>query len=343
MAYNLEITPPASPTDSWFKAIQNTYSLARSCVLRFSIATTKCWAVVLGLQEDGSYYMVGIDENSVAYVWRYDGSTLNKVYSASIWSDFSSVNNYITIAFREIQFGDTKTVYHHAISMWNNRQLIITWVSPVDTPLAGRVRWGFAVHNSTSGPGAQTFSNIEVPELSSFLDWISLDPGEAPNSALQRVTEGEVIDYRVRFNEKLKAHKPKARASSRTYTADDILSKQMASDIRGVKTHIRQHGAYVYAEYVDQELLQKYGHRYVELNNPYLMTEQECYEYAQLALKLMQEQALTGSYVMHYNPLLEPGDRITTPDGDCVIDAIQVDFKPGDVIQNLRVKDYVYG
>ena len=109
MAYNLEITPPASPADSWFKAIQNTYPLARSCVLHFSITTIKCWAVVLGLQEDGSYYMVGIDENSTVYVWQYDGSTLNKLYSASIWTNFSSVNNYVTVAFRKIQFGDSKT------------------------------------------------------------------------------------------------------------------------------------------------------------------------------------------------------------------------------------------
>lgn len=68
------------------------------------------------------------------------------------------------------------------------------------------------------------------------------------------------------------------------------------------------------------------------------MTEQDCYEEARREIRRMQETATQQSLVSSYTPLLEVEDTVTTPDGQFVINGIDWDFNPAQVVQTLSVR-----
>ena len=102
-------------------------------------------------------------------------------------------------------------------------------------------------------------------------------------------------------------------------------------------------GAYVWAEAVDMLSVLHYGHRFQEVNNPMLFTAEECYQEAQNTLKRAREAVSTATLTSLYTPLIEPEDRITTPEGERMVSEQQLTFTPGLIQQELDVREYVWG
>lgn len=335
-ADSLTLTAPASPGSTWFPVIASPVELPRGYLLRFDVTSAR-WAAAMAWLDDGEHYLVGVDSGSpFIAIWNGLTQTYDTLISQSdlVAPQTASVE----IAFREIRFGDASQEVYHTLALWMNRQLILSAAYAPPNPIVGAIRTGFAVYSGDS----VTYSNINLPELTIFADWVSLDPGEKPMSALARAIEGYYLKMFVRFDGSLRAWRSKPSPSVYTYTDSVVDNREVAHDIRSLKTRIRQVGAYTEAEYKRDDLIRKYGDRFTILYNPYLMTEAECYEQAQASIRRLEETTLTERFETPYQPLLEIEDHITTPAGERILTSRNVQFTMTGAIEQINARNYAY-
>lgn len=311
-------------------------SLPRNFLLEFDYDSDHdAWQVLLDVQSATSFITMGPQDGSIDIGEFSDGQHTN-LFTQSMRTPFSG---RVKVAKREELLGDSVggTVWH-TYSMWINDIPVLHYTRPGTYSYHVR-QIGFGYW----GQGEVKFSNIRIPELSEFLDWSSIDPGEAAMGALSRAIEGRYVKYHIRPNGELRAWIPKPTPSVHTYALEDFYSDGFTIDRRAVKTHVRQHGAYVYADYIDHELVKVYGHQYAEINNPYLLTPDECLEQARLTVRRMQEQALSQNFETPYHPLIEIEDHVTTPDGERIVGSRNVAYEPGGATDSIQSRAYIYG
>lgn len=285
--------------------------------------------VAVGVNSVGTGYIVCTDSSGV-YV--YYGSTLK--YSLPI---VTPTNADVAVAFRQVRYSDREDDLWRVITLYMNDQLIMTYSEPasllLDTP-----RFGFA----TYGTDSVTYTDVRIPDLTEFAEWGTLDPGETPLGGLRRVIEGRYLRYFIRFDGSLRAWRPKSLPEAHAFDPNDIYEGQVSVDMSSMATHIRMVGAYTWAEYVDEDLVQKYEHRFREENNPMLMSEKDCYNEAVRSIKRVQEASIAERVRTPFTPLLEIEDRINTTNGDWIINQIDRTFVLGDANQTLTVNQYVW-
>jgi len=350
----VQITAPSYVPETWGKAVQTGTPLPHSHVIEMHVFDWN-WAAVVccleyGTQEwsfhprsaAGEHYLVGINDTGHPFVSKYE--PLTHTYEVMLQlPTFAPAEADVKIAFREMRFGDSSSGTFHSVSLWLNSQHYLTFTeeyTDADGVIDGPIYFGLAAPTGQT----VTYANVRIPELTTFTDWISLDPSETSIGGLQRAIEGYYLKFFMRHDGALRAWKPKATTALYSYSDDERYNRTIQYDTRDLKTHVRQLGAYTQAEYIRHDLVQRYGHRFAEINNPYLFTEEECYEQAQLAIKRLEERMLTERFASIYHPLLEVEDHIQTPDGERILTSRNVSFEIGSTAtEDVEARQYTYG
>jgi hypothetical protein len=330
------VTSPMGAPNGWTKAISGA-ALPHNYLINFHVDTWG-WAAVVSMLEDGSYYLAGVRPDGRPFVdlWDYTGS----IYTCLIeLPDFAPIEGDVQIAFREMRYGESGSSIWQSISIWINDRHIIKSSVEFFTVISGTIKFGFAAPEGTT----VEYTNIRIPELTTFADWTSLDPGEKAIGGLQRTIEGFYLRYFLRHDGSLRAWSPKSTPSVRTYESEKLWDSSIAEDPRNIKTHIRQVGAYTQAEFIRRDLIKKYGHRFDEVNNPFLMTEEECYLQAERTIQRLEEAALTQDFSADYHPLVEIEDHVTLPDGERIISARSVEYTTEEATESVNTRAYIYG
>lgn len=325
-----EIVAPAS--GEW-NVTEVDQTVPYSMVLRYHVDAVAGHGVTLKTTEGGSYWLVGFDKSDHAIVRNWNGVEYTEKMNLPLtYPDEADM----IVAFRELRFSDDETDIWHAVTVWCNDQLMFTYNENIGYPLSGEITVGVA----SMAAGGHTFTDVEIPQLTEFSEWSSLDPGEAPMGGLQRSIDGRYVKFYSRWDGSIRAWRPKETASIRTFTQGEAEVREESSDLRQLYNHVRMMGAYEQAEYIRPDLLAKHGHRFVETSNPYLMSANECYEQARLETYRMEEQAINETIVTSYTPLIEPEDHVTTPSGERIVTARRWTVTPPQVEQELNVRKY---
>lgn len=285
--------------------------------------------MTVGVNSAGAGYTVCTDSSGI-YI--YYGGTLK--YSLPVTTPTDAD---VCISFRQVRYSDREDDLWRVISLWMNDQLFLTYTEPADV-LIDSPRYGLAAY----GTDAMTYTNVRVPELTEFAEWGTLDPGEAPMGGLQRIIQGRYLRYFVRYNGALRVWRPKSIDEVHAFAEEDIYEGRKALDLGQLATHVRMVGAYTWAEAVDVDMMHQFEHRFREDNNPMLMSEKECYTEAVRTLKRMREQAIAEQARTPFTPLLEPEDRVSTPNGDWLISQVDLTLVSGDVNQTVVLNQYVW-
>lgn len=290
-------------------------------------------AAILGYNENGHYYRAGITANGTCFA-QYIGPNGPQTFFQQACDEATFGD--VKVAFREQRFSDNEDDVWASVCMWVNDALAFTASLYTQTPLAGVLQCGLSAETS------MTFTNIRVPQLTQFTEWSSLDPGETPMGGLQRAMEGRYVKYFVRWNGAFRAWRSRAQGVKRSFTKGEVYNYQRTFDRRALFSHVRMMGAYEWAEYHDEALSSRYGHRFTEVTNPYLMNENACHYEAEQEVRRMKEAATTHTYQIVARPLLEPEDRITGHVGDGIITNTSLRFAPGVIQQDLVCREYSY-
>ncbi len=339
MSNCVTITVPTA--DNQWHYVYNDTILPANYLLKFEIYSPG-WAVILGSYGSHFYasYRIGVDINSKPFFDYYDHSNTSSfvaLYNGQENALYDS--GKVTIAFRRYTLGDRMDGQPwHSVALLVNDHFALSYAMPAQRRTGKQLGLGHYA-NTTE----RSFDNISIPELTEFVDWTSLDPNEPPIGGLERAVEGRYIKWFVRHNGTLRAWIPKPTPSVASYALMDIYNHRHLIDVREILTHVRQHGAYVYADYIDHELVKIYGHRYAEVNNPYLMNEDDCRIQAELTIRRQLEAATSEDFTTEYNPLLEPEDHITSPTGERIVNGINVSHLPTHAQQDLNLRGYIYG
>lgn len=315
----------------WHKVIQMT-AVPHSILLRYH-KDTDPQAVVLGVQTDGTYYVVGTRNGHCVIYTGNSAGVLTTVLD--IEKDYPEVAD-VEVAFRHIRFSDNDDDLWRCISLWMNDALMVSYVEKVTGILDAPIYFGFATYSGHTS----TFTDISIPQLTEFAETCTLDPAENPMGGLQRAIEGRYIKMNMRQNGEVRAWRPKEVESKHTFGYGVILSKDLPFDRRSIYNHVRQVGAYRQAEFVRPDLIKQQGHRFTELNNPFIMTEAECFEQARLSILRMESEANAHQLTTPFTPLLQMEDRITTPDGDYIITQREINIENARIYQNLQTRKY---
>lgn len=337
MADRLTLTAPSSPSNTWFKAIQTNVDLPHSFLAKFNIERSVLqphWAFIISFGTE--YYLIGVDGNRRPFIWKYENGTYRVLISLPVTTP---VEGSVTISFRERRFRDEAKEVWHCFAMWINNEHVVSHLENVIAVLPDPIHFGFAAYTSQQ----VVYDEVTLPELSEYVDWISIDPGEPPLRALERSIEGQYVKYFIRFNGRLRAWLPKETASAYTYPRGNTFSSAIVYNLNDLKTHVRQLGAYAQAEFYRHDLIKKYGHKFAEVSNPYLMTEQECLRQAELTIKRMEEETDIEGFDTFYNPTLEIEDHITTDSGERIISQRSVRYQRPGANEQVTARRYTYG
>ena len=340
----------ASADNAWHRSVNNGIT-PLSYLMEFGV-TREGWGVLLNYYGDTlPHYRVGISESYQPEILLWNPGTGSYDVVMRLPANTSLTAGNVQVVNQSFVLGDSMGGSPwRGIALFFNRQLIVAHAAPeldLSTP-TGTYAWGtraepgygLAFYASTAN---FVFEGFRIPELTEFCHWTSLDPNEPPAGGMSRAIEGRYVKFFLRPNTALRAWIPKFSLSQRVYDWQEIDGHELNVDTRAVITHVRQHGAYVYADYVDHDLADEYGYNYAELNNPYLMDEAECRRQAILSVQRSVEEAVSEDFSSEYNPLLEPEDHITSPTGERVINGIDVQYQPAVTMQKLSLRSYTHG
>lgn len=284
------------------------------------------WAI--SIQTSIDTYTVGVDQASVAYVMSASNGTLDQIPING------KAYGKVKIGFREQNYSDRLSDVWATFAIWIN----------------GSQRYGYAQHagtfSSTSATvtlkgGSLTYSNVRIPQLYDHSEWASIDPGENASGGLNRALEGRYITLRVRHDGSLYAKTSKPTPSVKDYTSNDLFSRSKTFDKRQLASHIRMMGAYEWAEYVDESRLSQHRHRFIEVNNPYLMTERECRKQAERQTYRLEEASETLMIEVVTDPALELEDHVTVDGEDWIVSERNIQFQGVEAISSISLSKYV--
>ncbi len=318
---------------AWHKVIHTIDSLPHSLLLKYH-KTQQRQGAILGTQVDGSHYLVATDNSG--------NVTISKGTGAGVYTTVFAIQKGtpveadVEIALRHIRFSDNDADLWRTITLWMNDALVCTWAEKVANLLVPPINFGFAVYATDT----VTYTDVVIPQLTEFAETCTLDPAESPSGGLGRATEGRYLKQHMRWDGSVRAWRPKEVGSAHSFVTSDSMSLELPFDRRAIFNHIRQVGAYRQAEYVREDLVQTQGHRFDELNNPFLMSEDECYTQARLSILRMESEANQIVTVSPLTPLVEMEDRITTPQGDYVVSSREVSIEQSKIYQRITARLY---
>lgn len=291
--------------------------------------------VVVGYNPDtGNHFLVTTNNSGYPRIYKWVNDSYQVVQSIDKDTP-EEADVMVSYTQQEMSDGD----YWHGVSLYMNGALVTTYIERSGQPV-GRFYFGFyAPAGSTA-----SYSNIVISDLSGFAEWNMLEPGVNPMQGLQQTLEGRYISFFARYDDQLRAWRPRAVESAQTLTADDDLYESgVQIDQAKIYNHIRMVGAYTWAEKINETSIVDFEHRFAEVNNSMLFSEAECAYEAERTLKRSEEDAFGESVASCATPYLELDDRITTPNGDWLIDSIQWGLDHGYIQQQIDARKYVWG
>ena len=279
--------------------------------------------------------MIGIDSNSNGVVYEMDISRGTKTLKKSIPVDCPEEGHVVAYMYRERYSIDTADVWE-TLHIWMNDSLILSYTHFVEGVLEFQPEIGLIADANN-----RTFENIRIPQLSSIMEWASIDPGEPPVGGLQRSIEGRFVKYFTRYDGTVRAWESVPDSVRQIFTDDETISKAVVEDTRQHINHVRLLGAFEQAEYVS--FVEGQGwHRFAEINNPYVTSPDVCFTEAQRMIRRANEQKRVLSLVTAHRPTIEPEDRIQNSDGDWIVTSVRWTFQPALIVQELQCRAYAY-
>lgn len=276
---------------------------------------------------NGTVYLVTTESTGHIYIYQ-DGNLVHHVPRNV------PTTGKVEIVFRQQRQSDDEADGWHGITVYINHAVMASYAYYAGNSF-GAVEIGFAAYDLAT----VDYADVRVPELCEVAEYGTLDPGETPVGGLSRTIEGRYIRWFVRHNGALRAWKTKAIASAYEFTEYFRLTK--STDVSELATHVRMMGAYIWVEAINNTLMRRYGHRFKEVNNPMLLTEQETSVEAGRTLKRIEEQTFTAEADVDFMPILEPEDHITL-DGEWMISGISLDIDMGIITEKLALRKYVW-
>lgn len=301
--------------DSW----SSTYDSASGLVLFSEIGTTDEGIIIT--RDTSTYPVIKVYHGHMVGATQY-----SLLYSNPSFAHINHFTQGARITGRVIQLGEGKMRFM-AISIYvgayyqNLVMSIVIALTP--QPVGGTYTngwWPDLVFPINGEVPKSRFSNeqitagIRIPELTQFGEYTTIDPGETPVGAIQRALEGRYLEPIIRFDNSISAFRvsndPHINGNSHTISiAEETYNRSV--DTRGIYTHVRQIGAYAQAEAHDVVESQNYGHRFIEVQNPFLITRRECLIEAQKQIKRFKSDAHQYSFDAPYVPTLEFNDFVT--------------------------------
>lgn len=321
------------------RAVFTDFTLPMSATIR---GVVNCPGWMIGAYEtSGGYYLAGTDGNGQPCIWLYDKVRSNlTLLCTTAWLSFSEEHKF-TVTFRRWQSDSQGAIGRLSICLFINNVVAASYeeevkIQPVNSPLS------IIIHPGQVRP--VTFSSFEVSDFTEVMDVVSIDPGEPPMGGLSRAIEGVYLKMWMRPNKSLRAYRPFLYSTTPLYTfpMDTLESLEGPSvDVRGLRSHLRQQGAYVEAEVIDTENLRKYGYRFEQAQNPFLMTVEECYLEGKRSLRRMKEEAMNISFVTHGRPLLETEDVVILNGEKYRITTKSVNYVPGQIEEDYNLRGVI--
>lgn len=315
---------------SWVDIVSDVPLPADHTIYAVSSGSDNYLGFVVGENADHSYRVC----NEGTAVWKvYKDDAL--VWRVDHTTSYTGGTYHVTC--RPFPMGDGDDDLWLQITLWRGDAHILTYTEKLDAPLDGDYYAGVAVRSTAS----RIFSSLRVPELCLYAEYGTSDPGEELWGGYQRAMEGRYVRQFVRFDGTLAAFRPKAQSAVVSLTASEIFDQTPKVDLRVLRSHVRMMGAYEWGEALDPDLVRRIGHRFIQVQNPMLMSESECVREAERQLRRFQSEGDTSEIDGPGLPLIEPEDRIDTADGAWVVTGFSKDYPPGAIEQTLSVRRYL--
>lgn len=278
--------------------------------------------------------------NDNAYTLESTGTNIVLSTSTATLSNvpITLVAGHIEIAVREQSYMSSDKDVHIGVALWNNGKMLFSHTHFIE----GFSELPFSV-GVVALPASPTYTNFRVPQLAAFVEWSSIDPGEEPAGGYQRTMEGRYVKQFVRGNGQLRAWESSPRDSVKTYTYEDLFGKVSQYDKKELYSHVRVMGAFLWAEHIDQDTLSAVGHRFAEVNSPYLMSEKTSYEGAVREQRRMVEASKTLQIVAYHHIPLELEDRVVVDGESWIVTGKSVNYTGFEnVIEQIQLRKYAY-
>lgn len=320
-----------SPGSGSWSTHQLTSELANDAELTFTVQSLGFGAYFT--DSTTSTLMCGVTESGYFEVWRNDELRCKRPVECPVPAK-------MVVSYRQHRHSDDEKDVWASVTIWANDSVIDTYTEYIEKSAPPPLQAGLASSAST----AINFTDVRIPLLTDYTEWSSLDPGENPIGGLNRAIEGRYTRFFLRWDGSLLAKQKQPTSPVFDFSgAFTPLGKNRSIDLRGFSNHIRMLGAYVEAEFARSDLIARYGHRFAEIQNPYLMSELECYQQAERQIQRHEEQAQTMTIETHVTPLLEKEDHVTVDGEDWIVDSFQISGKVGNYSQQVSLRKYVYG
>jgi hypothetical protein len=319
------------------RAVVSGFSLPLSSSIRGNV-NKPGWFVTL-YERSGGGYAAGVDANGRPSIWLFNGSSFT-LLSTTPWVSFTSTQRF-EITCRRWQSDSQGAIGRLSICLFINNVLAAAYEEEVDIQTVNS-SLGFGLTPWQSTP--VTFSDLRVPDFCEVMDVISIDPGEAPANGLGRAIEGVYLKMFMRPSGHMRAYRPFLYSNDSVYTfpMDDLEDFYGPTvDVRGLRSHLRQQGAYTEAEVIDTEVLQKYGYRFEQSQNPFLMTVEECYLEGKRSLRRMKEESKTIGFATYGKPLLEVEDVVTVNGEKYRVTQKDMEFTPPQIEESYVLRGVI--
>jgi hypothetical protein len=281
------------------------------------------------------HYWAGFDENGYPHLMKYDHNTSTYVllqkHPVAV-----PISGNVAVSVREMAFTTDKDSLWLVVSIWVNDRLFFAFSEWIKDP----PETAYYIGIGTMVNAFVEAKNLVVPQLTELVEWNSLDPEETPMSGLSRAMEGRYTRFFARYDGRLYAWSPMAASPVYSYTDSELEQYAPSFDRRQLVTHARMLGAYKEAEFIRTDLG---PHRFKSFNNPYLMSERDCYREAIRSIQRQEEVYHTVEFTAPYRPLLEMGDVVTVKGENFIINDVDLNLTPTEGTASIKARAYIYG
>lgn len=258
-------------------------------------------------------------------------------------------SNY-RVAFRQQRFTDNEQDVWISINAWVNDELIISYNAysgRIYNDVAPDTFYPSSIQSDERFPFISFASRstnevllLKRPLIHDFAEWSSIDPGESALSAMKRAIEGRYIQFYLDKSGSFVAFNTIGNQGS-LYNLDDYYYEQSESfDVQKLVSHIRMIGAYAQAEYYDEDIAGRHAnHKFIELQNPFLMSEGECLYQARREMLRIYLNSRKGTVTMDYRLAmyrLAYGGSIELTNSYGVITGYEVSVDPSGAIVSIN-------
>lgn len=286
----------------------------------------------------GNYYLLAVQQTSLAF-YKVSGHTPTLLNSCPAYTTILTGPGTIRLAVRDTYFSSNEEDRWLAMSVWVNDRLYLVAADNISSQVPGYQIGVAAPNGVTTGIDA-----IRIPDLCDVIPDATLDPGESPLTAIQRAIADRMVNYFVRYDNALRAWRPKAQTRKHSFSDTGIIEHSLETDLREYVTHIRLFYGLTWIDVFESNLMPYYGYHFKELYSSSIETEAEALVEAQNILRRSMEDILHARLKTHeYNPFVEIEDRVqATESFEYVVENINVEYSGGQFVVTIEARMYGY-